>query len=126
MVLTVPATLWYAILFTKGEFQNLGAKSAFIEAVVLLLALLNHSINFFIYTFSSANFRREMKLMFRIPVGSKKEKNSDTDKTNTANKATKSTGVATKASTSVSVEPKKEVAEEPPIEADPESTPPDV
>ena len=93
MVLTVPATLWYAILFTKGEFQNLGAKSAFIEAVVLLLALLNHSINIFIYLFLYANFRREMILMTRC------RKDMDTSENDASDKITKSTGLAPKAST---------------------------
>ncbi len=65
LVLTVPISLWYIILFAAGEFIEQGPKTTFIEVIILIFGLLNHGINFFLYILSSESFRKEFVAMMR-------------------------------------------------------------
>ena len=60
LVLTVPLTIFYIILFTAGGHIYQGPVMVLVESLIIILALTNHAINFFLYVASSATFRKEL------------------------------------------------------------------
>ena len=61
--LTFPLTFFYVILFATNQFVSQSPAMSLGRTIVLLLALSNHAINFFLYVLTSANFRNEVKGM---------------------------------------------------------------
>lgn len=64
LILSVPLTAFYIIVFATGEFLDPTPTTELVEAIVLALGLSNHSVNFFLYVMTSANFRLQLKLLF--------------------------------------------------------------
>jgi hypothetical protein len=66
LVLSVPLTSFYIIVFATNEFINPAPITALVEGIVLLFGLSNHSVNFFLYIMTSASFRGHLKALFGI------------------------------------------------------------
>ena len=58
-ILTFPVSVWYINLFAKQMFSGMPPSYVLGERIILILALLNHAINFFLYGLTSENFRND-------------------------------------------------------------------
>ena len=63
ILLTVPLTLFYAILFSLSQFIQRQPAMELARTIILILGLSNHAINFFLYVITSAKIRHEIMAM---------------------------------------------------------------
>ncbi len=95
LLLTVPVTAWYLIIFAAGQFIDQGPKTTFIEVIILIFALSNHVVNFFLYVLASESFRKEFIAMITCgkTVLVRKGFKYEADKSGYKSKDTKDTGL---------------------------------
>jgi hypothetical protein len=81
LFLTVPLTVYYIVLFGAGGHVYQGPEMSLVETIILILALINHAINFFLYVVSSPKFRKELRKLCCCGRGqdTKEENSEDTD-----------------------------------------------
>ena len=65
LILTVPLSVYYIIQYSMGQFIEMTPEMALGEILMLLLGLLNHGINFWLYVFTSASFRKALVSLMR-------------------------------------------------------------
>ena len=76
-ILTTPITIYFILLFNVGDFVNPGPVHSVVQAILILLALINHAINFLLYVMTSVYFRAELRAMVCCK-GSQVTSSSDT------------------------------------------------
>ena len=82
VVLTTPLTAFYIIVLNAGMLVYMGSEVELYEAVILILALSNHAVNFLLYAVSSSKFREEFKHMRRgMKLRRSRSKNEETSLT---------------------------------------------
>ena len=64
LLLTVPVTTFYIVLFATGKYLTYTDITALVRAIILVFGLCNHAINFFLYVLTSADFRQELRNLF--------------------------------------------------------------
>ena len=80
IVLTTPLTIFFVIVFDLGMFVYIGREFALYRAIIVLLALSNHAINFLLYAITSSNFRDELKSMCTGKKGKRSASQSSSTK----------------------------------------------
>ena len=79
LILTVPLTVFYIILFAAGGHVYQGPEMELVQTIILILALTNHAINFFLYVVSSPAFRKELKMLCTCSSDREADGESKTD-----------------------------------------------
>ena len=88
IVLTIPVTIYYVILFAAGGHVYQGPEMQLAETIIILLALFNHTINFFLYVVSLQKFRKELKMLCMCQRGQEDEASSSLHSNNTTRLST--------------------------------------
>ena len=100
IILTLPITSFYVIVFGAGILNSMGPEFAVIKSTILMFGLLNNGINFFLYTVSSQRYRTELKALLGLKKDGHSEKRDiekddhKTKKEYTSSKDTLSTGAS--------------------------------